>query len=139
MEYELYHHGILGMKWGVRRYQNKDGSLTPAGKIRRKQNEASRNYSEDEKRIQSLSGKKAEELSNQELRIMNERLQLKKQYANLTKKEKNQVLAIRASAVGIVASVYTKRYMTKAVEAIISKLAEVGTDVLYPEVESFYK
>ena len=34
MDYVLYHHGIKGMKWGVRRYQNKDGSLTPAGKKR---------------------------------------------------------------------------------------------------------
>ena len=31
---ELYHHGIKGQKWGVRRFQNKDGSLTPAGKKR---------------------------------------------------------------------------------------------------------
>lgn len=31
---ELYHHGVKGQKWGVRRYQNKDGSLTPAGKKR---------------------------------------------------------------------------------------------------------
>lgn len=31
---ELYHYGIKGMKWGVRRYQNKDGSLTKAGKER---------------------------------------------------------------------------------------------------------
>ena len=36
MEYtnELYHYGKKGMRWGVRRYQNKDGSLTPAGKKR---------------------------------------------------------------------------------------------------------
>lgn len=31
---ELYHHGTKGMKWGVRRYQNTDGSLTNAGKSR---------------------------------------------------------------------------------------------------------
>ena len=34
MTNELYHWGVKGMKWGERRYQNKDGSLTPAGKKR---------------------------------------------------------------------------------------------------------
>lgn len=32
MDGQLYHHGVKGQRWGVRRYQNADGSLTPAGK-----------------------------------------------------------------------------------------------------------
>ena len=31
----LMHHGILGMKWGIRRYQKKDGTFTRAGKRHR--------------------------------------------------------------------------------------------------------
>ena len=41
MEYELFHHGVKGQKWGIRRYQNKDGSLTPAGKKRQSKYERS--------------------------------------------------------------------------------------------------
>ena len=37
---ELYHHGIKGQKWGIRRFQNKDGSLTPDGKKRYDDNPA---------------------------------------------------------------------------------------------------
>lgn len=84
---ELYHHGIKGQKWGIRRYQNDDGTLTAAGRrrLRRKwyepYNEATENFNKAVKGINkkydnadlgyvngkytSEAGKKyAEEISN---------------------------------------------------------------------------
>ena len=76
---ELYHHGILGMKWGVRRYQNKDRSLTNAGKKCKKK----RYESADEKEANRLRKKKSYELSNTEIRKINERRRLEKEYNKL--------------------------------------------------------
>lgn len=86
MEYELYHWGIKGMKWGVRRYQNKDGSLTPAGKKRR-------NVHDDYRRAHD--GKKVSELSDRELKERNNRLQAEQQYAQLTKKKNRGAQAVK--------------------------------------------
>ena len=68
MEIELYHHGVKGMKWGIRRYQKKDGSLTLAGKKRRRQaeNEQAKKKQEQEtteqRRARLLKSNNAQEL-----------------------------------------------------------------------------
>lgn len=67
MENTLQHHGIKGMKWGIRRYQNKDGSLTPEGRNR---------YSDD-------TSSHVKNMTDQELRDRINRLQLEKQYKSL--------------------------------------------------------
>lgn len=51
---ELYHHGILGQKWGVRRFQNKDGTLTSKGKKRYSDSDGK--FSETEKRLTAKAG-----------------------------------------------------------------------------------
>lgn len=56
---KLYHYGVKGQKWGVRRYQNKNRTLTSAGKKRYKES-----YSDWEK-AQNLADKKWDQVSSQ--------------------------------------------------------------------------
>lgn len=80
---ELYHHGIKGMHWGVRRYQNLDGTLTNAGK-RHEQAADDRRARQNAKRQREWNANNASQLSDKELTDQILRLQREKQLKDLT-------------------------------------------------------
>ena len=96
---ELYHHGVLGMKWGIRRYQNKDGSLTPAGKRKAAKMKAKyteltgkqlrsspiKTKSQNGKASSEVPKKSIKDLSDDELRSRINRLRAEKDYIDLSK------------------------------------------------------
>lgn len=58
----LRHHGIKGMRWGIRRFQNKDGSLTPLGKKRAKGSDDTKEETVEERRARTLKSTDAREI-----------------------------------------------------------------------------
>lgn len=94
---ELYHWGIKGMKWGVRRYQNKDGTRTSLGKRQRKQIE----LSDDAKEAAKIKKKNVDEMSNAELKRLNERQNLERQYKQANPSTINKGMKAAATVVAV--------------------------------------
>lgn len=140
----LSHSGILGMKWGRRRFQNEDGSLTPEGRIRygryseldpKERGEATlrmkgqgdvlsgaRQVADSASQIagrhttRSVKDSPARSMTDEELRSAVNRLNMERQYNQLTGRDVNRgaeavrsVLADTAMVVGIVGGIVTIR------------------------------
>ena len=138
MENNLQHHGILGQRWGVRRYQNEDGSLTKAGKKRlnraiNERNETGKKiavdnktgkyftYGQSKKDERKEASKNRRTLSDADLKKRIERMKLEKEMKDLTdadispgKKFINEVLSTSGKRVATTLVTGATLYAIKA-------------------------
>ncbi len=110
----LYHFGILGMKWGVRRQRGSDGRII----------EGSRG-SEDYQKAKSLSKKGVKNLSNAELKTIVERMNLERQYKDLKKRDisagEKFVKDVLVGAGKETVKNFASQSMTKALKKVVTK------------------
>lgn len=88
-ENELYHHGVKGQKWGIRKYQNEDGSLTQAGR-QRYLDGGGKSTSRGEKAYARLYRKESRKLKklqeNADMDVQRQKLERNQKVANIAKK-----------------------------------------------------
>ncbi len=104
---ELMHYGVLGMKWGVRKYQNKDGSLTAAGK----------------KRYRTLEKDPAK--PNDETKKLN-----KKTWESLSPEDKRKVVLAVSGTLTVAAAAHYVHKNSEAIRKVIGGVKNIKTSEL---------
>lgn len=144
---ELYHHGIRGQRWGFRRYQNDDGSLTALGRIhygiskmreklteKKAANEAKRKEGLEKSALRGSGRamrKASAMLSDEELKQRTARLNLEKQYKEAIRNNQGGL----AYEIRHMTSSIVKKALADAGVDTIKKVIGVGTDKLVDSVK----
>ena len=108
MDNELYHYGVLGMKWGVRRSQKQLARINKKAKRQ--------NWSEDAVNAAKVRTKSVKQMSNAELRKLNERTRLENEYSNLRKGKPSAGRKFVSEVGRELAKDYTKQGIKKGVK-----------------------
>ena len=120
---ELYHYGIIGMKWGIRRYQNPDGSLTPAGRRKLEKHDtkwAKKKSSKITARAKKLSQRELDVYGNYLLKLPNARNangKLSAQTVNAYNRKMAELMSQKVSEI---------RAPSGRVVSLVSKRGEIG-------------
>lgn len=120
MNNEIYHYGVPGMKWGVRRSQNKLGRIDKRSK--------KNNWSDDATTAAKIKTKKVSQMTNAELRKLNDRKNLERNYKQLNPnaiKKGMAVVGTVAGALGTLTAIYANGGKAISIgKDIVSKFAK---------------
>ena len=127
----IYHSGVKGMKWGVRRYQNADGTLTDAGKKRYSSKPDAKKLADEKKKAEMKdAAKNRRTLSDADIKKRIERIKLEKQLKDLTDEEltpgKKAVKEILSSSGKKVANAVITGAVLYGVKAAMTKKFDIA-------------